>query len=140
MKIKVKKLKAEAVLPQMMRPGDAAMDLYAVEEMDMPKGKVVAISTGVALEIPDGYVGNVRDRGGLARNHGFHTLGGIFDSNYRGDITVVAINLGAEDYKVKIGDRIAQIMIHRIESIELEEVEELSETERGEKRFASSGY
>ncbi len=138
--IKVKKLTANAILPQMMRQGDAAMDLYAAEDMDMPKGKVVAIATGVALEIPEGYVGNVRDRGGLARNYGFHTLAGIVDSNYRGDITVVAINLGAEDYKVKAGDRIAQIMIHKIESVELEEVEQLSETERGEKRFASSGY
>lgn len=140
MKIKVKKLKANATLPQMMRQGDAALDLYASDDVMIKVGQIVTIYTGIALEIPDSYVGNVRDRGGLARNHGLHTLGGIVDSNYRGDVAVVIINLGKEDYQVKAGDRIAQMMIHKIEMVEFEEVLELADSARGEKGFTSSGY
>jgi dUTP pyrophosphatase len=140
MKIKIKKLKDSAILPKMMRPGDAALDLYAVEDVVIKVDQRVVVATGIAIEIPDGYVGNVRDRTGISFKHGLHTMAGVIDSNYRGDISVLMINLGTEDYQIKAGDRIAQIMVHKIENIELEEVGELSETERGEQRFASSGY
>ena len=140
MKIKIKKLKGNAVLPKMMRQGDAALDLYAVEDVKIKVDQRVVVATGIAMEIPKGYVGNVRDRGGLARNHGLHTLGGVVDSNYRGDILVVMINLSKEDYQIKEGDRIAQMMIHKIEIVDFEEVSELSESARGKDGFTSSGY
>lgn len=140
MNLKIKKLQPNAILPKYQRVGDAALDLYAAEDKLLKPGIVNTVETGVAMEIPDGYVGNVRDRGGLAAKHAIHTLAGIFDSNYRGDITIVIINLGKKDYQIKKGERIAQMMIHKVEEIEVEEVKELSEANRGDNRFGSSGY
>ncbi|MCB9802827.1 dUTP diphosphatase [Candidatus Nomurabacteria bacterium] len=140
MKIKVKKLKEQAVLPQMMRQGDAAFDLSSCENFLLKSNETKIISTGLALEIPENYVGNIRDRSGLAAKHGLHTLAGIIDSNYRGEIGVVMVNLSKEDYQIKIGDRVAQMLIQKIEVVDFEEVQELSETNRGENGFNSSGY
>ncbi|KKP89461.1 MAG: Deoxyuridine 5'-triphosphate nucleotidohydrolase [Parcubacteria group bacterium GW2011_GWA2_36_10] len=140
MKIKVKKLKAEAVLPQMMRQGDAAFDLATCEDVLLHPGETKIIPIGLALEIPVGFVGNIRDRSGLAGKHALHTLAGIIDSNYRGEIGIVMTNLSQTDYQIKIGDRVAQMLIQKIEITEFEEVEELSDTNRGEKGFNSSGY
>ena len=140
MKIKAKKIYPDAVLPQTMRAGDAAMDFYAYKDYQIKAGQRIVVSTGLAIAIPDGYWGNVRDRGGLAAKHGIHTMAGVIDSNYRGEVQVVIINLGSEDYSIKKGDRICQMIIERHEQVELYEVEELDETNRGEGRFASSGY
>ncbi|MBP9802410.1 dUTP diphosphatase [Patescibacteria group bacterium] len=140
MKIKVKKLKAEAVLPQMMRPGDAAFDLATCEDVLLVSGETKIIPTGLALEIPAGFVGNIRDRSGLSAKHALHTLAGIIDSNYRGEIGVVMTNLSQVDYQIKKGDRVAQMLIQKIEIADFEEVEELSDTNRGEAGFNSSGY
>lgn len=140
MKIKAKKIYPDAILPQTMRTGDAAMDFYAYNNYQVKPGERVVASTGVAIAIPDGYWGNVRDRGGLAAKHGIHTMAGVVDANYRGEVQIVIINLGSETYDIKKGDRICQMIIERHEQVELDEVEELDETNRGEGRFASSGY
>lgn len=140
MKIKAKKLSPDAILPQMMKAGDAAMDFYSYKDYRLKPGEKIVIETGVAIAIPRGYWGNVRDRSGLAAKHSLHTMGGVFDSNYRGEVQIVMINLSQEIYNIKKGDRICQMIIEKHEDIEIEEVVELDQTNRGENRFASSGY
>jgi len=140
MKIAVKKLYKDAQLPKTMRAGDAAMDFYAYKDYEIKPGERIIVETGVVIAIPNGYWGNVRDRGGLPAKHGIHTMGGVFDSNYRGEVQIILINLGSEIYNIKVGDRICQMIIEKHEDLEVEEVDELDETNRGEGRFASSGY
>lgn len=140
MKIKAKKLYKDAQLPQMMRPGDAAVDLYSYQDYTLKPGERLVVGTGVAVAIPQGFWGNIRDRGGLPLNHGIHTMGGVVDSNYRGEVKVIVINLGQETYTIKKGDRVCQMIIHQHEIVEFEEVEQLDDTNRGEDGFASSGY
>jgi dUTP pyrophosphatase len=140
MEIKTKKLYPDAQLPQMMREGDAAMDFYAYKDYLVKPGERVVVETGVAIAIPRGYWGNVRDRSGLAGKHLIHTMAGVMDSNYRGEVQVVMINLGQEEYQIKKGDRICQMIISRHEDLEVLEVDGLDETNRGASRFASSGY
>lgn len=140
MKIKAKKLYPDAQLPKMMRNGDAAMDFYSYKDYEIKSGERVIVETGIAIAIPRGYWGNVRDRGGLPAKHGIHTMGGVFDSNYRGEVQIIMINLGAEIYNIKKGDRICQMIIEKHEDVEVEEVDELDDTNRGENRFASTGY
>jgi dUTP pyrophosphatase len=140
MKISAKKLYKDAELPKTMRVGDAAMDFYSYKDYEINPGERIIVETGVAIAIPDGYWGNVRDRGGLPAKHGIHTMGGVFDSNYRGEVQIIMINLGQEKYKIEKGHRICQMIIERHEIIELEEVQELDDTNRGEDKLASSGY
>ncbi|MDD5749614.1 MAG: dUTP diphosphatase [Patescibacteria group bacterium] len=140
MKIKAKKLYPDAQLPQMLKEGDAAMDFYSYKDYQLSPGQTIIVETGMAIAIPRGYWGNVRDRSGLAAKHSLHTMGGVFDSNYRGEVQIIIINLGKEIYNIKKGDRICQMIIARHEDVEIEEAEELDETNRGENRFASSGY
>jgi len=140
MKIKAKKLYKDAQLPKTMRDGDAAMDFYSYKDYTIKPGQRIIAASGVAIAIPKGYWGNVRDRSGLAAKHGIHTMAGVIDSNYRGEIQIVIINLGSENYNIQKGDRICQMIIEQHERVELEEVKELDETNRGENRLASSGY
>ena len=140
MQIKAKKLYPDAQLPQMLKEGDAAMDFYSYRDYQLDPGQTIIVETGVAVAIPRGYWGNVRDRSGLAAKHSLHTIGGVFDSNYRGEVQVIMINLGSEIYNIKKGDRICQMIIARHEDVEIEETDELDETNRGENRFASTGY
>lgn len=140
MKIPAKKLYKDAELPKMMKDGDAAMDFYSYKDYELLPGQKIIVETGVAIAIPRGFWGNVRDRSGLAAKHDIHTMGGVIDSNYRGEVQIIMINLGKEKYNIKKGDRICQMIIQRHEDVEIEEVSELDETNRGENRFASSGY
>ncbi|MBU1202923.1 dUTP diphosphatase [Patescibacteria group bacterium] len=140
MKIKAKKIYPDAQMPQTMRPGDAAMDFYSYRDYEIKPGERIIVETGIAIAIPDGYWGNVRDRGGLPAKHGIHTMGGVFDSNFRGEVQIIMINLGQETYKIAKGHRICQMIIERHETVELEEVDELDETNRGDNMLASSGY
>jgi len=140
MKIKVKKLYQDAIIPQVMRVGDAAVDFYAYKNYIMKPGERIIVETGVAIAIPEGYWGNVRDRSGLAGKHGLHIMAGVIDSNYRGEIQVVIVNLGQETYQIEKGHRICQMIIEKHENIETSEVDELNQTNRGEDKLASSGY
>ncbi len=137
--LKVKKLRPDAVLPVRKRKGDAGLDLYAVEDVVLKPGEWKAVPTGIAVEIPEGHFGLIKDRSGLALKYALHCLAGVVDENYRGEIKVVMINLGGEEFKVEKGTRIAQLLIVPYLSVEVEEVEELSDTERGERGFGSSG-
>ncbi len=139
MKLKVKRLHPEAKLPVRKREGDAGLDLYSVEEVVLKPGQWVAVPTGIAVEIPEGHFGLIKDRSGLALKHALHCLAGVVDENYRGEIKVVLINLGNEEVKLEKGTRIAQLLIVPYTKVEPVEVEVLSDTERGEKGFGSSG-
>ena len=138
-KVKFKKIHPDAVTPKYAHKGDAGMDLYAVENYVLKPGEQQVIKTGLQMEIPENYFGSIKDKSGLAADHAIHTLAGVVDPTYRGEIGVVLINLGKEEFKINKGYKIAQMVIQPFQSADIEEVCELSETSRGEKGFGSTG-
>lgn len=139
MTIKFQKLFPSAKIPTYAHPGDAGLDLYACEDIIIEPGVRHAVSLGFALEIPHGFVARILDRSGLAIKNGIHCLAGVVDAGYRGEYKVIMINLGQEAYTVEKGDRVAQMLIQPVEICDIEEVEELSNSERGEGGFGASG-
>ena len=139
MKVRVKRLDSNAQLPCHMTEGDAAVDLRSVESCVIKAGQKHIVRSGLAFEIPKGYAGLVWDRSGLAAKHEIHTMAGVIDSNYRGEVRVVLKNFSDKDFEVSVGDRIAQMLIQPVQEIEVEDADELSETWRGDKGFLSSG-
>lgn len=137
--IKFVLLNKGAKIPAYVRPGDAAFDIYSSEEVCLKKGKVVPVKTGIASEIPGGYFVSFRDRSGLAAKFGIHVLGGVIDSNYRGEWMVILTNLGPKTYKIEKRERIAQGLLQPSPTAKIIEVKKLSESKRGENRFGSSG-
>ena len=137
--IQIKKLNPKAKLPEYAHPGDAGMDLFSVESVTIKPGKRIVCQTGIAMRIPDGYVGLIWDKSGVASKSGIKTMGGVIDSGYRGEIGVVFQNLSKENYNIKEGDKIAQMLIQKVARPQIEEVEELGDTERGEGGFGSTG-
>lgn len=139
MLMRVKRVHPEAVLPSYARSGDAGMDLHALEETTVRPGEIKQVRTGVAMEIPDGYVGLVWDKSGVAQKFGLKTLGGVIDSGYRGEVLVGIVNLSVQEYTFEKGHKVSQMLIQRVESAEILEVDELTETIRGEGGFGSTG-
>lgn len=139
--VKVKRLSEEARIPHAANKGDVAFDLYALEGYVLRPNERFAVPTGIALEIPPGYEGQVRPRSGLALHEGITILNspGTIDSGYRGEVKVIVINLSSEEFAIKEGMRIAQLAIREAPDIVFAEVDELSDTERGEGGFGSSG-
>jgi dUTP pyrophosphatase len=141
--IPVTKLHREAQLPRSAHGPheDAGFDLIAVEEVTLPPGRWANVRTGVAIEIPSGYEGQVRPRSGLARKFGVTLLNtpGTIDPGYRGEIQVLMINHGPEDYTVKAGDRIAQLIIGAYADVTWEVQEQLAVSTRGDGGFGSTG-
>jgi len=146
MRIKVKKLPHSEGLPLPFYATEHAsgMDLLAAvkEPVILKPMERALIPTGIAIEIPPGYEAQIRPRSGLAIRHGITLLNtpGTIDADYRGEIKVIVINLGSEDFVIKRGDRIAQMVICPVVKVELQEVEELSSTERSDGSFGSTGY
>ena len=139
MKILVKKLHPDAKLPAYALPGDAGMDLYSVVDATLAPGEKISCPSGVAIKIPEGYVGLVWDKSGLAHKFGLTNIGGVYDSNYTGEYIIGFVNLGKENYEIKKGQKIAQLLVQKIENPEIEIVENMPETVRGEGRFGSTG-
>mgnify|MGYP001604711308 CR=1 FL=1 len=139
MKIKIKRLHADAKLPSYAHPGDVGLDLCSIEECVLKPGERKIFPVGFALEFPNGYGAIVKDKGSLPKNAGIHTMGGVFDAGYRGEYNVNLINLGAEPYRISKGDKLAQLVIFPVTIADLEETTELSATSRGEGRFGSTG-
>lgn len=139
MKIKIKRIDKEVELPKHSRSGDAAIDIRSAESLILKPDERRAIKSGIAIELPEGYAGFVWDRSGIAALHGIHTMAGVLDSNYRGELVIVLKNLSNQDFEIKKNDRIAQLAIQKVETVEVEEADELSETNRGEGKFGSSG-
>lgn len=138
-KLKVKRLTNTAKLPTQGSEFAAGYDLYASEISELSSGKVSKIKTGISIEIPDGYVALVWPRSGLACKDGVIVLAGVIDSDYRGEVIVALSTIKDEVIYINRGERIAQILIQKIENYGVEEVEELSASERGEGGFGSSG-
>ena len=134
---------ADLPLPAYMSEGAAGMDLYAnvKEEVTVEKGSIKLIPTGIRIALPEGFEAQIRPRSGLALKNGISLVNspGTIDSDYRGEIGVIVINLGENDFVVKRGDRIAQMVINRYEKVEWKECADLDETERGEGGFGHSG-
>jgi len=139
MKVKVKKLQEDAVIPEFAHSGDAGMDLFSVEAVFLEPGQRQAIKTGIAFDIPQGYVGLVWDKSGRAVKEGLTVLAGVIDSSYRGEVQVVLLNTSDKSVEVEKGQKIAQMLIQAVEAPEVEEVEELDDTSRGEGGFGSTG-
>lgn len=139
MKVKILKIDPEVKMPGYANPGDAGMDFYSAEEAVIKPGERKVVKTGIKMAIPGGYVGLVWDKSGLAAKKGVKTMAGVIDAGYRGEVGIVLHNLGNEDFSVEKNMKIAQMLIQPIHSPEIEEVKELSETERGEGGFGSTG-
>jgi len=137
--LKFKKLYPDAKVPTYAHEHDAGMDLYASEHLIIKRGETSRVPTGIALEIPEGYVGLVWDKSGLSTNHGLKTIGGVIDAGYRGEIIVGLFNLSKEDYTVEKHQKIAQLLIQKVERAGLLETDALSDSHRGEKGFGSTG-
>ena len=140
--IRVKLLHENAKEPVYATAGDAGADLYAAEQAEIYPGDWKLVSTGIALELPWGYAGLIHPRSGLAAKHGITVLNapGTIDAGYRGEVKVNLINHGEDVFKVKSGDRIAQLVIQRIAHATFHPSEELSESERGHGGHGSTGY
>jgi dUTP diphosphatase len=137
----IRRLHEEATLPERAYPGDAGLDLAACERVELGPGERATVPTGLAVAIPEGYAGFVQPRSGLAARQGISVVNspGLIDSGYRGEIRVVLLNTDAEHtFVAEPGDRIAQLVVLPIPELELVEVDELPETERGVRGFGSS--
>ena len=139
--LKIKKLSEDAIIPSYAKPGDAGMDLYSIEDAEISPGRRQIIKTGIAIELPENMEAQIRPRSGLAVKSGLTVLNspGTIDTGFRGEIGVIIVNLGEKKVFISKGDRIAQMVINKFERMKIEEVEDISETERGKNGFGSTG-
>ncbi len=139
MKLKIKRLHPDAILPNYAHPGDVGLDLYSLEDCDIKPGERKLFDLGFATEFDEGYAAIVKDKGGPPFKYGLHTMGGVFDAGFRGEYNVLLINLNNETTQIKKGQKIAQLIIYPVATAELEEIEELSNSARGEGKHGSTG-
>ena len=141
MKIKFKKLNEEAIIPEFKTSGAAGMDIASIESVTLEPMQFKIVKTGLAVEIPDGYEIQVRPRSGMACKKGITVINtpGTIDADYRGEIGVGLINLSPVSVLIGHGERIAQLIVNKIEQPEIEVVTELSDTERGAGGFGHTG-
>ena len=135
----IKKLDPSAVTPTKSNSTDAGYDLYAIEDLEIGPHNQKLVKTGISMAIPKGYVGLIWPRSGLAHKHGIDVFAGVIDAGYRGDIGVILYNSKLNHYKVNKGDRVAQILLQKVENFELIEVSELNNTDRDIGGFGSTG-
>jgi len=143
MNIPITKLRPSAILPEYQTEHAAGMDLHASidEPITLKPGERFAVPTGIAIAVPEGCEAQVRCRSGLAAKYGIALTNGIgtIDADYRGEVGVLIINLGQEDFVVEPGMRIAQMVIAKFERAQWEQADELDTTERGAGGFGSTG-
>ncbi len=139
MQIKIKKLNPDAIIPNYAHLGDAGLDLFSLETYKLQPQERRAFAIGISIELEPGYVSLIKDKSGLAINHGVHTLAGVIDSGYRGEYKIILINHGVEPYIIKKGDKIAQLLIVPVIQAEINVVDNLSTTSRGNGGFGSTG-
>jgi dUTP pyrophosphatase len=138
----VRRIDASALLPSRAHPGDAGLDLCANEDVMIKPGERALVGTGIAIALPSGTVGLVVPRSGLAIKHGVSLVNspGVIDEGYRGEVKCILVNLDpSEAFVVARGDRIAQLLVQRVEHVGAREVDDLPETARGEGGFGSTG-
>jgi dUTP pyrophosphatase len=142
-RVRFKKLRPGALAPKYMSAGAAGLDLASAadEAITLAPGARTAVPTGLAFAIPQGFEGQVRPRSGLARKHGITLTNtpGTIDSDYRGEVQVLLVNLGQEAHTIQPGDRIAQLVIAPVVEAELEEADSLDDTARGAGGFGHTG-
>ncbi len=141
MKIKIQKIHPNALIPKYQTEGSSGFDLHAVEEVTIKPHSVGLVRIGICLSLEVGYELQVRTRSGLALNHQVVVLNspGTVDNDYRGEIKVILANLSDKDFKVQVGDRIAQGVVQKTYKAEFIECERLDETSRGSGGFGSTG-
>ncbi len=145
MRVRVRRLEhaVDLPLPAPASAGSSGSDLRAAiaDSLTLPPGDRALVPAGIQLEIPDGYEAQVRPRSGLALRHGVTVLNspGTIDSDYRGEVGVILVNLGARPFTLRRGERMAQLVVQRVERVEWQEAGDLAGSERGEGGFGSSG-
>ena len=139
MSLKVKKLSADAQLPTRGSDGAAGYDLQSIESCVVLPGKRAVVATGLSIELPPGVYGRIAPRSGLAVKHGIQVGAGVVDSDYRGEVKVVLFNHDSNPYLIKPGYRIAQLILERCETPDVEEIFDSSDTVRGQGGFGSTG-
>jgi dUTP pyrophosphatase len=139
--LKIKLIHPNAILPRFAHPGDAGLDLYSVENKEIPPSASALIATGLVLELPEHTEAQIRPRSGLALKHQITLLNspGTIDYGYRGEIKVIMINHGKEPFIVEEGMKIAQMVVKPVLPVNIVQVEDLSDTDRGAGGFGSSG-
>jgi dUTP pyrophosphatase len=138
----VRRVDPRAVLPTRAYPGDAGLDLYALDDAELGPGERASVRTGIAVQIPEGHAGLVLPRSGLARRHGISVVNapGLIDAGYRGEVEVLLLNTDrSTPFSIAAGDRIAQLVIVGVHAPQVLEVQELALSERGSGGFGSSG-
>lgn len=137
--LKVKKLDKRASLPEYALDSDICFDIRSIETTNIRPFEQKEIKTGIAMEIPSGYVGLVRDRAGIVTKLGSHVIAGTFDPSYREEVTILVINFGPDEIQIEEGMKIAQILILPVNKLKIKEVKELTKTKRTGKKFGSTG-
>ena len=142
MLLRVKRLSEDAVIPHYAHPGDAGLDLFSIEHCELAPGASALVKTGISIELPQETEAQVRPRSGMALKHTVTVLNtpGTIDEGYRGEVGVILINHGSDAFVVEKGMKIAQMIIKPVITVDIEEVDELSDTHRGEGGFGSTGF
>jgi len=140
--LRVRRLDPDLPLPAYAHPGDAGLDLCAAQDVELAPGERAVVPTGLAIAVPDGHVGLVHPRSGLAARHGLSVVNapGTIDAGYRGEVKVVLVNLDpSEPIRLARGARIAQLLVQRVQRATVVEVDDLDVTARGDAGFGSTG-
>ncbi len=138
--IKFKKINKNAQTPTYAYSTDAGLDLFSAENYSLEPGQNRDFSTGIIIEIPVGYVGLIMEKSGLALKRQISVMGGVIDAGYRGEIKVILHNNSNKAQEFKIGDKLAQLLVQKVESVNLIESNKLSESDRQSGGFGSTGY
>jgi len=139
--VPLRRLDPDLPVPSYAHPGDAGADLLAARDVEIGPGERALVPTGLFMAVPEGYEAQVRPRSGLAAKHGISMVNapGTIDSDYRGELMIILVNLSNETYTVQDGERIAQVLVAPVEQVEWEEVDEHDETARGAGGFGHTG-
>jgi dUTP pyrophosphatase len=136
--LKIQKLDTRAKIPTYAYHDDAGMDLFALKECVVKSGQIVLVATGLACELPRGCVGLIWDKSGMATKHGLKVMGGVIDEGYRGEIRVGILNTSKKSFHLSAGEKIAQMLIQKIEHPQIVIARRLSTTQRGSGGFGST--
>lgn len=139
MTVRIQKLDQEARVPEYAHQGDAGMDMFSLTEVTLAPGARTVVPTGVAMQVPEGFVALVWDKSGRAVKDGVTTLAGVIDSGYRGEVGIVLLNTSDQELVIEKHQKVAQILIQPVHSAQLEVVESLEDSDRGEGGFGSTG-
>lgn len=139
--LKIEKINDKAIIPSYAHEGDAGLDLYSVEKLILEPGQRALVHTGIKIELPKSTEAQIRPRSGLALKNGISLVNspGTIDEGYRGEIGIIVINHGQDTFIVEEGMKIAQMVIKPVWRVEVQEVSSLSDSDRGEKGYGSSG-